>query len=90
MIEFGRPVCIDTVHVNLRADFPHDSYWKEGYLLFSDGSGITLELKKTGETQKFLFSKRNTIWVKLTKLIKGNDPSPFPALTQWEIYGKEA
>jgi hypothetical protein len=90
MIEFGRPVCVDAVHLNLRADFPHDSYWKKAYLLFSDGSGITLHLKKTGEAQEFVFPKRNTLWVKLTKFIKNDDASPFPALTQWAVYGKEA
>jgi hypothetical protein len=89
MLEFGRPVCIDRVHINLRADFAHDSYWEEGCLLFSDGSDITLNLKKTGETQEFVFPQRTIIWIKLTRLIKNNDPSPFPALTQWAVYGKE-
>jgi hypothetical protein len=89
MLEFGRPVSIDMLRVNLRADFPHDSYWKEGCLFFSDGSGVTLNLKKTGDAQEFVFPGRNITWVKLTKLIKNNDPSPFPALTQWAVYGKE-
>jgi hypothetical protein len=90
MIEFGRMVCVDRVHINLRADFPHDSYWKEAYLLFQDGSGISLNLKKTGATQEFVFPERDILWVKLTKLIKDGDASPFPALTQWAVYGREA
>ena len=33
-------------------------------------------MKKTGIT-----------WLKFGKLIKADDPSPFPALTQIEVYG---
>jgi len=28
--------------------------------------------------------------VKLSDLIKADDPSPFPALTQMEVYGRDA
>jgi hypothetical protein len=86
-IEFGRVVSVDKARINLRADFPHDNYWKQAYLAFSDGSGIPLNLKKTGESQEFVFPKRDISWVKLTKLVKSDEPSPFPALTQWAIFG---
>jgi hypothetical protein len=88
-IEFGRVVTVDKVRINLRADFPHDNYWKQAYLAFSDGSGIDLNLKKIGDAQEFLFPKRDITWVKLTNLIKDtDDPSPFPALTQWTVFGR--
>jgi hypothetical protein len=90
MVEFGRSVCVDRVCINLRADFPHDSYWKKACLFFSDGTSIDLHLKKTGDVQEFTFPKRNTSMVKLANLIKNGDASPFPALTQWAVYGKEA
>jgi hypothetical protein len=90
MIEFGRPVRVDRVHINLRADFPHDSFWKRARLFFSDGTGIDLHLEKTGNVQEFVFPERNVTWVKLAKLVKNDDASPFPALTQWAVYGREA
>jgi hypothetical protein len=90
MIEFGRSVRIDRIYIVLRADFPHDSYWKEARLFFSNGTSIGLHLKKTGDVQEFMFSKRNTRWVKLANLVKNDDASPFPALTQWAVYGEEA
>jgi hypothetical protein len=89
MIEFGRPVLADKVVLNLRADFPHDNYWKQARLVFSDGGGVDLALKKTGGDQEFLFPERKIEWVKLKELIKdSDDPSPFPALTQWAVFGR--
>jgi hypothetical protein len=88
MIEFGRPVLVDKAVINLRADFPHDNYWKRARLVFSDGGSIDLDLVKTGGDQEFLFPERKIEWVKLKELTKDSaDPSPFPALTQWAIYG---
>jgi hypothetical protein len=91
MIEFGREVCVDKAVINLRADFPHDSYWKSACLVFSDGSSVDLNLKKTGGAQEFVFAERKIIWVKLAKLVKStDDPSPFPALTQWSVFGRNS
>jgi hypothetical protein len=91
MIAFGRTVCVDKVLINLRADFPHDSYWKSASLAFSDGSSVNLNFKKTGDAQEFTFPERKTAWVKLAKLVKStDDPSPFPALTQWSVFGRNA
>lgn len=87
-IDFGRTVTVDKAVINLRADFPHDNFWKQATLLFSDGSEQILKLDKTGEDQEFSFAPRDIQWVKLTKLIKGETESLFPALTQWAIYGK--
>ncbi len=33
--------------------------------------------------------KKNISWIRLKDLIKSEDPSPFPALTQIEVYGTE-
>ena len=88
MIEFGRRVLVDKVTICLRADFPHDNYWKEATLLFSDGSREKITLKKTKEVQKFVVIPRKIEWVKLIEMIRGEEESPFPALTQWAVYGK--
>ncbi|MCB5237323.1 hypothetical protein AB1L07_20030 [Niallia alba] len=86
-IDFGRPVEVDKVSITIRADFPHDSYWTEVTMLFSDESSETFRLQKTKNPQSFVFKKRTVTYVQLTKLVKANDVSPFPALTELEVYG---
>lgn len=86
-IDFGREVEVDAAALTLRADFPHDSYWTAATLTFSDGSEEILQLVKTSKPQKFTFEKRKITWAKLSNLIKAKDESPFPALTQIEVFG---
>lgn len=88
-VHFGRLVEVDEVVLRLRADFPHDAWWENAKLAFSDGSHLALELKKTGTNQTFAFPARKIEWVHLSNLIKANDPSPFPALTQIEVWGRD-
>ena len=88
-VDFGRPVRVDEAVLYLRADFPHDAWWREGTLHFSDGSSLTLPLAKTDKGQRFPFPARVTEWVVLDTLIKADDPSPFPALTQLQIWGHD-
>lgn len=88
-IDFGRPVQVEEVQIFLRADFPHDNYWKEAELLFDDGKSVKLSLEKTGQPQSFVFEDIQTEWVVMKNLKKDeNDSSPFPALTQWVVYGR--
>ncbi|WP_432629394.1 carbohydrate-binding protein [Brotaphodocola sp.] len=86
-LEFGMPVNFDQVVIWLRADFPHDSYWESAELECSDGSVEVLHLKKQKEPQAFSINKENITWIRLKNLKKTDDESPFPALTQIEIYG---
>lgn len=86
-IDFGRPVKVDRIVLYLRADFPHDSWWEQAEIRFSDESEMTLQLKKTGEGQMFTMEPKTITWLELGKLIKAKDESPFPALTQIEVYG---
>ena len=88
-VDFGRPVRVDEAVLYLRADFPHDAWWREGTLHFSDGSSLTLPLAKTDKGQRFPFPAQVTEWVVLDTLIKADDPSPFPALTQLQIWGHD-
>lgn len=87
-LEFGRPVEIDRLMIYTRADFPHDNWWERATVTFSDGSKEVFELKKGGEAQEFKIHKENIEWLTLDELIKADDPSPFPALTQFRVYGR--
>ncbi|MCM1134096.1 MAG: carbohydrate-binding protein [Clostridium sp.] len=88
-IDFGRKVLAEELEIFLRADFPHDNYWKEAELKFSNGEVVNLALEKTGEGQKFALGGIPTEWIVMGKLRKDeNDPSPFPALTQWRVFGR--
>ncbi|NLB90773.1 MAG: hypothetical protein GX786_06105 [Clostridiales bacterium] len=89
-LEFGRPVHIDAMALILRADFPHDAYWTKGVVVLSDGAEIAFDLEKTGEPQHIEIGEHIVTWMRLERLIKSEDPSAFPALTQWEVYGTEA
>ncbi len=88
-LDFGRPVTIDELRLTLRADFPHDSYWTQGSVDFSDGSTEVLHFEKTAAPQVFAIAPRNITSLTLHSLIKADDPSPFPALTQFEAWGTE-
>jgi len=90
-VHFGRLVEIDKVALTIRADFPHDSYWDRATMAFSDGSVHTADLVKTHKKQIIVLEPRKVEWMTLKELIKsGDDPSPFPALSQVEIFGREA
>ncbi len=86
-IEFGRATNIEEVCIYTRADFPHDNWWVQATLEFSDGSEVQVQLNKTKEAQRFPIKKSEIIWIKMKEMIKADDPSPFPALTQLEVYG---
>ncbi|MDR0898168.1 MAG: discoidin domain-containing protein [Oscillospiraceae bacterium] len=88
-IDFGRTVRIDEAALLLRGDWPHDAWWERATLVCSDGSIHELPLVKTHEVQRFPLGEREVQWVMLRDMVKADDPSPYPALTQLEIYGWE-
>ena len=47
-LDFGRTVEVDRIILYTRADYPHDNWWKQATVRFSDGSALELELQKTG------------------------------------------
>lgn len=85
---FGRPVNFDRIVLYTRADFPHDNWWEKATFTFSDGTSQVVEMEKSVKPHSFSIEKKNITWIKLSHLIKADDPSPFPALTQIEVYGK--
>lgn len=88
-LDFGRSVLADEIRLTLRADFPHDSWWEEATVEFSDGSREVFHLEKTGEPQHFPIEPRKIEWLMLKELKKAPDQSPFPALTQIEVWGTD-
>ena len=89
MVDFGREVEVDKLVLFIRADFPHDSWWTAATVQFSDGTNIVWPLGKNRFGQTLTFPKKRISWIKLSDLVKADDPSPFPALTQLEVYGTE-
>lgn len=89
-LDFGRPVDFDKIVLYTRADFPHDNWWVKAKLTFSDGTEEIVEMEKSVKPHLFSLERKNIKWVKLSDLIKADDPSPFPALTQIEVYGKDS
>ncbi len=90
-IRFGEPVEVSKVVIFIRADFPHDTYWKEADLEFSDGDKIHVELKGVAEGQVTEFEPRMTEFVRLTGLKQQRleDGSlSFAALSQMQVFGK--
>lgn len=89
-LDFGRNVLLDEAVFYLRADFPHDAWWEQATLRFSNGDHLTVSLRKTSAGQAVVFPEKQVEWVVLEKLMKAEDPSPFPALTQMEFYGRDS
>ena len=88
-LDFGRPVETDRIILYTRADFPHDNWWEQVTFTFSDGSAETVRLAKSVEPHVIPIKKSGITWLTFGQLIKADDPSPFPALTQIEVYGYE-
>ena len=88
LLDFGREVTIDKMALTLRADFPHDAYWVSGHVVLSDGADIGFPLEKTGERQWIPLGEHTVRWMRLERMVKSDDPSAFPALTEWEVFGR--
>ena len=86
-LDFGHSVLIDEVRLTLRADWPHDSWWTEATIIDSDGEVTTLALEKLETPQRFLMKQKKVTSLTLCNLKKADDSSPFPALTQIEVWG---
>ncbi len=88
-LEFGRKIKTDKIVLYTRADFPHDAWWESVTFNFSDGSELTCALPKSDKGHIITFPEKEIEWLTFGKLIKADDPSPFPALSQIEVYGCE-
>lgn len=88
-IDFGREVEVSRLALVLRGDYPHDSYWTQVTVVFSDGEEKILKTTNQLDRQYFDIGLKRTSSVTLKDLIKNEDESAFPALTQFEAYGTE-
>ncbi len=89
-IHFGREIETNRTVIHLRADFPHDTYWKEAELEFSDGTRVHADFIKTADGQEITYPSIKTEFVRLTgfKQMRLEDGSlSFAALSQMTVYG---
>ena len=87
-VDFGREIETDKILLYTRADFPHDNWWRQVKLEFSDGSVLVWDLEKSIRPHEICFAPKKITWLRFYDLLKADDPSPFPALSQIEVYGR--
>ena len=88
-VDFGEPVVADELRLYLRADFPHDTWWKSAVVELSDGTELPLALEKTGARQSFSLGGRTIEWLRLGHLGRAEDEG-FPGLSQLQVWGHRA
>ena len=86
-LDFGAPVEVDKITFYLRADFPHDSYWNEADISFSDETTVHASFEKTADAQTVTFEKRETTYIHLSNFKQPIFPLSWAALCQIEVYG---
>ena len=86
-LDFGIPMDIDRIDLWTRADFPHDSWWDNVTFIFSDGSEECITLEKKWKPHHLKLARWGITWIKMCNMHRGSEESPFPALTQIEVYG---
>lgn len=88
-LDFGRKVLINKIVLYTRADFPHDNWWRQVTIAYSDGTWQEHPLEKSALPHIIPIDEREVNWLELRNLVKSEEPSPFPALTQIEVYGRD-
>ncbi len=87
-IDFGTEVEVEKVVFYLRADFPHDTYWKSIDVEFSDMTTATANFQKTADGQELILpEKKLTKTVHLTNFKQAEFPFSWAALSQIQIIG---
>lgn len=84
-VDFGKAVLTDQIVITIRADFPHDTFWKSCTVEFSNGFKQQIKLQKTADRQIFRFPPQKTEWVKLSEF-EIAEPG-WAALTEVEVMG---
>ena len=87
--KYGYSVDENSMALTLRSDFPHDAWWTNGHVVLSDGSEYAFPLEKTGDRQLIPLGEHIVEWMRLERMQKSDDPSAFPALIEWEVFGRD-
>ena len=88
-LDFGTEVELSKIVFYLRADFPHDTYWKSIDIVLDDDSCYSASFEMTGEGQEFVFDTPvTTRRIHFTKFTQVSEPLSWAALSQIEAYGK--
>ncbi len=88
-IDFGTDVEIEKIVFFLRADFPHDTYWKSVDVKFSDKKTLTAYFEETADGQALICGEKITAKsIHLTNFKQAVHPFSWAALSQIEVYGK--
>ncbi|MEE1048252.1 MAG: hypothetical protein U0M60_12615, partial [Clostridia bacterium] len=88
-IDFGSEVEVEKLVFFLRADFPHDTYWRSLTVEFSDGTREVVDFVKTADGQELILPEpKITKIVHLTDFKQAEYPFSWAALSQVEVYGK--
>ena len=88
-LDFGTEVEVEKLIFFLRADFPHDTYWKSLNVEFSDGEKAHAEFEMTADGQELVLDKpKKTKTITLVDFKQVSEPLSWAALTQIEVIGK--
>lgn len=88
-IDFGTEVQIEKLIFYLRADFPHDTYWKSLQIEFDDKSREKVKFSKTDEGQEYILPVRKTSRkIHFTDFKQAEFPFSWAALAGVEVYGR--
>ena len=88
-LDFGCEVEVEKIVFYLRADFPHDTYWKSLCVKFSDGGKTEAVFKKTADGQELLLEEpKRTTSITLVDFKQISEPLSWAALSQVEVFGK--
>lgn len=88
-LDFGAEVEVEKVVFYLRADFPHDTYWKNVDVEFSNGESVTGEFIETADAQEVVLEEKVvTKSIHLTNFKQVSYPLSWAALSQIEVYGR--
>ena len=86
-IDIGGRVEINRIDLAIRADFPHDAFWHEATVEFSDGTRRTLKIRKDPAPQTFRFPKRQVNWLRFVDL-KQTKPLGWAAWSEVDVWGR--
>ncbi len=88
-LDFGAEVEVEKLIFFLRADFPHDTYWKNIDVVFDGGEIVTGTFEETDQGQEIILEEKiKTKTIHLTNFRQVSFPLSWAALTQIEVYGQ--